>query len=63
MDIRIQQIIDVVREAGALMDRSGGFEVHDKRARENIVTSSDVARAHCERLLAVVHKHLDQLPY
>jgi myo-inositol-1(or 4)-monophosphatase len=46
MDIRIQQIIDVVREAGALMDRSGGFEVHDKGARENIVTSSDVAVQH-----------------
>ena len=46
MDISIQQIIDVVREAGALMDRSGGFEVHDKGARENIVTSSDVAVQH-----------------
>ena len=42
----IQQIMDIVREAGTLMDRTGGFEVHDKGARENIVTSSDVAVQH-----------------
>lgn len=42
----IQQIIEIVREAGTLMDRTGGFEVHDKGARENIVTSSDVAVQH-----------------
>ena len=30
MDMDIQQIIDIVREAGTLMDRTGGFEVHDK---------------------------------
>ena len=46
MAIDIQQIIDIVREASALMDRTGGFEVHDKGARENIVTSSDVAVQH-----------------
>ena len=46
MEIDIQQIIDIVREASALMDRTGGFEVHDKGARENIVTSSDVAVQH-----------------
>ncbi|MBR5255281.1 MAG: inositol monophosphatase [Bacteroidales bacterium] len=28
------------------MDRTGGFEVHDKGARENIVTSSDIAVQH-----------------
>ncbi len=42
----IQQIIEIVRVAGTLMDRTGGFEVHDKGARENIVTSSDVAVQH-----------------
>ena len=46
MNMDIQQIIDIVREAGTLMDRTGGFEVHDKGARENIVTSSDVAVQH-----------------
>ena len=39
MEIDIRQIIDIVREAAGLMDRTGGFEVHDKGARENIVTS------------------------
>ena len=46
MDIDIRKVVDVVREASALMDRTGGFEVHDKGARENIVTSSDVAVQH-----------------
>ena len=46
VDIDIRQIADIVREAGTLMDRTGGFEVHDKGARENIVTSSDVAVQH-----------------
>ena len=46
MEIDIRQIIDIVREAAGLMDRTGGFEVHDKGARENIVTSSDVAVQH-----------------
>jgi len=42
MEISIEQIIDVVREASALMVRSG-FEVHDKGTIENLVTSSDIA--------------------
>ena len=42
----IQHIIDIVREASELMDRTGGFEVKDKGARENIVTSSDLAVQH-----------------
>ena len=46
MEIEIRQIMDIVREAAGLMDRTGGFEVHDKGARENIVTSSDVAVQH-----------------
>ena len=46
MAITIQQIIDIVREASALMDRTGGFEVHDKETRENIVTTSDLAVQH-----------------
>ena len=56
MNMDIQQIIDIVREAGALMDRTGGFEVHDKGARENIVTSSDVAVQHflTQRLSALL---------
>ena len=46
MEITIQQIIDIVREASALMDRTGGFEVHDKGTREDIVTTSDLAVQH-----------------
>ena len=47
MAITIESIIDIVREASALMDRTGGFEIHDKGARENLVTSSDLAVQHC----------------
>ena len=47
MAITIENIIDIVREASALMDRTGGFEIHDKGARENLVTSSDLAVQHC----------------
>ena len=46
MTITIESIIDAVREASALMDRTGGFEIHDKGARENLVTSSDLAVQH-----------------
>ena len=42
MEITIEQIIIVVKDASALVVRSG-FEVHDKGTRENLVTSSDVA--------------------
>ena len=42
----IQLIIGIVREASALMDRSGAFDVHDKGTLENIVTSSDLAVQH-----------------
>ncbi len=42
MEIRIENIIDVVKDASTLMVRSG-FEVHDKGSRENLVTSSDLA--------------------
>ena len=42
----IEQVIDIVREASALMDRTGGFEIKDKGSRENIVTSSDLAVQH-----------------
>ena len=35
--IDIQLVSDIVRAASAHMDRTGGFEVHDKGARENIV--------------------------
>ena len=42
----IETVIGIVREASALMDRTGGFEVHDKGERENIVTSSDLAVQH-----------------
>ena len=55
MAITIQQIIDIVREASALMDRTGGFEIHDKETRENIVTSSDLAVQH------FLTKHLAEL--
>ena len=41
--IDIQLVSDIVRAASTHMDRTGGFEVHDKGARENIVTSSDLA--------------------
>ena len=42
MEITVEQIIALVREASARMVRSG-FEVHDKGTRENLVTSSDLA--------------------
>lgn len=42
----IEEVIRIVREAAALFDRTGGFEVKDKGARENIVTSSDLAVQH-----------------
>ena len=45
-DIKIEQIIDVVREASTLMDRSGGFEIRNKSVLEDLVTSSDVAIQH-----------------
>ena len=55
MAITIQQIIDIVREASALMDRTDGFEVHDKGTREDIVTTSDLAVQH------FLTKHLAEL--
>ena len=39
-------VCDIVRAASSLMDRTGGFKVHDKGVRENIVTSSDLAVQH-----------------
>ena len=45
-EIDINIVIDIVRKASALFDRTGGFEVKDKGARENIVTSSDLAVQH-----------------
>lgn len=44
--IDIQIIENIVREASIFMDRSGGFDVRDKGARENLVTSSDIAVQH-----------------
>lgn len=44
--IDIQLVSDIVRTASTHMDRTGGFEVHDKGVRENIVTSSDLAVQH-----------------
>lgn len=44
--IDLQLVIDIVRAASKLMDRTGGFEIHDKGVRENIVTSSDLAVQH-----------------
>ena len=44
--IDLQLVSDIVRDASNLMDRTGGFEVHDKGVRENIVTSSDLAVQH-----------------
>ena len=46
VQVSLEQVIDVVRAASTLMDRTGGFEVHDKGVRENIVTSSDLAVQH-----------------
>lgn len=52
----LEQVIDIVREASGLMDRTGGFEIQDKGSRENIVTSSDLAVQHLlmKRLAEVV---------
>ena len=44
--IDIEIVKDIVKAASALMDRQGGFEVEEKGARENIVTSSDLAVQH-----------------
>ena len=46
VQVSLKKVIDVVRAASTLMDRTGGFEVHDKGVRENIVTSSDLAVQH-----------------
>ncbi len=46
IQIDLQLITDIVRAASARMDRAGGFEIHDKGVRENIVTSSDLAVQH-----------------
>lgn len=43
IQIDLQRITDIVRTASSRMDRTGGFEIHDKGVRENIVTSSDLA--------------------
>ena len=53
--MKIEQIVDIVREASALMVRDG-FSVQDKGSRENIVTTSDVAVQHflTERLGALL---------
>lgn len=42
----IEEVIRIVRKAAELFDRNGGFDVMDKGARENIVTSSDLAVQH-----------------
>lgn len=44
--VDLNSVIEIVREAAGLMDRTGGFEVKDKGTRENIVTSSDLAVQH-----------------
>ena len=60
MDIDIQQIIDIVREAGgATCDFTGAFP---SLYRPSMFIAANT-REHCERLLATVHKHLDQVPY
>ena len=45
MEISLSLIIDIVREASALMVRDG-FSITDKGSRENLVTSSDLAVQH-----------------
>ena len=44
--VEIGIIEAIVRAAATLMDRTGGFDVQEKGARENIVTSSDLAVQH-----------------
>ena len=46
MFVDIEIVKAIVRAAATLMDRSGGFDVKEKGARENIVTSSDLAVQH-----------------
>ena len=55
MSIQLEQVIDIVRAASALMVREG-FSVQNKGSHENIVTSSDVAVQHflTERLGALL---------
>ena len=44
--VDIEIVSAIVRAAATLMDRTGGFEIHDKGVRENLVTSSDLAVQH-----------------
>jgi len=46
MKVELEIVSDIVRSAASLMDREGGFEIHNKGVRENIVTSSDLAVQH-----------------
>ena len=46
MFVDIEIVKAIVRAAATLMDRAGGFDVKEKGARENIVTSSDLAVQH-----------------
>ena len=46
MFVDIEIVKAIVRAAATLMDRTGGFDVKEKGARENIVTSSDLAVQH-----------------
>ena len=46
MFVDIEIVKAIVRAAATLMDRTGGFAVKEKGARENIVTSSDLAVQH-----------------
>ena len=60
MDIDLQPIMDIAREAGgAASDFSGAFPTLYKPSM--LIAAN--TREHCERLLAVVHKHLDHVPY
>ncbi|MBR1927750.1 MAG: inositol monophosphatase [Bacteroidales bacterium] len=43
MSITIENIIDIVREASAFMNREGHFSVKEKGSIENIVTSADLS--------------------
>ena len=45
MNAMLQKVIDIVKEASALMT-SDHFTVMEKDGRENLVTSSDIAVQH-----------------
>ena len=67
MDITLQQVIDVVRAAGLILQEAGGAICGFDGDFPSLSRPSMVLAANdgpnCERLLQTVRRHLDRLPY